>query len=338
MKRQSLLTAKTRELLRIQDAEARVWDVLHPLMEEAANYQSSETYGYLGAVFVSEEFYPFRLRNALRRYSIGPYVSVSQVFPDSPAERADLREGDQILSVNGKRVPRWGRAARYASVRMKRDLVPGEVNEIKVRRGEETFSVSVTPEKAAYYSVIVSPESHVDIRPDGEVIWLSLAMVEDLADPSDFAYACSFALAQSIMRHPEKRRKNLWIGSTMDLAIIATGIPSIGVLGNASAKSKQRLFDVEADLIALYLLAAQGYDLANYPKFWEKQFPKQRYSGMLEKEDALRLEVQHQIIASIDAKRASGAFIFPEEYLAGDASEVVLQPFAGATERRSMGK
>jgi len=331
IQRQKRTAAKERVLFRIQDAETRAWDVLHPMMMEGANYQPSETFGYLGAVFVSEGFYPFGMREALRSYSIGPYVSVSQVFPGSVAENAGLMEGDRILSVNGKRVPMWDRAARYASVRLKRDLKPGQVNEIKVQRGGETLLLTVSPQKAAYYTVIVSPDSHTDIRPDGEVIWLNLDVVEALSDPTDFAYACAFALAQSIMQHPEKRRKNLWIGQTVDVAIIAAGIPSIGVMGNATANSKKRSFDIEADLIALYLLAANDYDLSRYPQFWEKQLPRQVYTGVLEKKDAHRLEVQRQIIDSINDKRASGAFIFPEEYLAGDASEVVLQPFAGAS-------
>lgn len=333
MQRQKRLASQERELRRIQVAEARAWDVLHPLVLEAANYQPSETFGYVGAVFASERFYPSSLREAVRSYSMGPYVSVTQVFPDSPAERAGLQVGDRLVAVNDKKVPRWDRAARYASARLKRDLQPGKANVVQVLRGGRELTLTVVPKKAACYSVIVSPDSHMDIRPDGEVIWLSLDLVEGLTDPVEFSYACAFALAQSLMKHPEKRRKNLWIGNTMDAAIWATGIPSIGVVGSASANSKKRLFDIEADLIALYLLAATGSDVSKYPEFWERQFPRKGYTGVIAKKDALRLEVQRQIIDSINEKRAAGAFIFPEEYLAGDASEAILEPFAGVVRR-----
>ncbi len=325
--------AKVRELAKIQDAEARVWDVFHPLIQEAANYQPSESFGYIGAVFVTESFYPSRLRSTLRQYSIGPYISVSQVFPDTPADKAGLVQGDRIISINGKRLPRWDSAARYASKVLKRDLKPQKANTLVIERAGERMEVSLVPEKAAYHTVIVSPDSHTDIRPDGEVIWMSLDLVEQLSDPSHFAYICAYSLAQSIMQHPEKRRKNLWIGQAMDVAVLATGIPSIGVVGSATANSKRRSFEIEADLIALYLLAAKDYDLSKYPEFWEKQFPRQAYTGALEIRDVRRLEIQQQIIHSINEKRMNGSFIFPEEYLAGDASEVILEQFTGMTRR-----
>ncbi len=335
MLEQKRAAAKTSELAKIQDAEARVWDVFHPLILEAANYQVSESFGYIGAVFVTERFYPDRLRSTVRQYSIGPYVSISQVFPNTPAEEAGLIPGDRIIALNGKRLPRWDSAARYASMKLKRDLKPEKVNTLLVERAGELFEVKVVPVKAAYHTVIVSPDSHTDIRPDGEVIWLSLDLVDNLSDPTFFAYACAYSLAQSVMQHPEKRRRNLWIGQAMDVAVIATGIPSIGVVGNATSHSKRQSFAVEADLIALYLLAANDYDVSRYPEFWEKQFPRQAYTGALEVQDLRRLEVQQQIIRSIAKKKENGSFIFPEEYLSGDASEVILEQFAGGVKRRN---
>ncbi|MBC2607749.1 M48 family metallopeptidase [Pelagicoccus albus] len=319
--------AKLQELYRIRDAEIRAWDVLRPMMLEAGTYQLSESFGDIGAVFTAEHYYPERLRGTARQYSIGPYVSISQVFPGTVAEAAGLMEGDRILEVNGDKTPRWSLAARYASSRIKRDLVPGRVNRLKIQRSGQIFEVEVIPEKAAYYTVVVSPDAQSDVRADGEVIWLSLNGVKNLSDPTEFAYTCAYALAQNVMRHPEKRRKNLWIGQTADVAALTAGIPTIWIFGNATGNNKRRALQIEADLIALYLLASQGADLNKYSAFWQRQMPRSRRTGKMDARDLRRLEVQQQIIASIERKRDAGLFIFPEEYLSGDASEVALNRF-----------
>jgi len=85
-------------------------------------------------------------------------------------------------------------------------------------------------------------------------------------------------------------------------------------------------------LISLYLLAASGHDIAKYPDFWHRQMmvaASHTRAGTIEPRDRERLEIMNQIIDSIEKKRARGAFIFPEEYLAGNTYEVQLMNFAG---------
>lgn len=60
-------------------------------------------------------------------------VRVGQVVPGSPAERAGLQSGDEILEANGKKVP--GAPAREMAGAL-RNIAPGEQLRLKVRRGD----------------------------------------------------------------------------------------------------------------------------------------------------------------------------------------------------------
>lgn len=66
---------------------------------------------------------------------------VGEVVPDSPAERAGLRNGDRILTVEGRAVDDWTQVV--ATVRES----PGRPLLMTARRGERTVEVEVRPER-----------------------------------------------------------------------------------------------------------------------------------------------------------------------------------------------
>jgi len=101
------------------------------------------------------EFFPepvreptkFWQRKSLRQIKLYPAMSVlvAEVAPNSPAEAGGLRPGDEIQSVAGTRVYHYIGAAE--AIRHYIDQHPGEPVPMVVRRGDDSFALSVTPEK-----------------------------------------------------------------------------------------------------------------------------------------------------------------------------------------------
>jgi len=65
---------------------------------------------------------------------------IGEVSEGSPAERANLLPGDEILKINGHKVKRWEDIAFYIK------NTPGESLELEVQRRRKIFSVQVKPE------------------------------------------------------------------------------------------------------------------------------------------------------------------------------------------------
>lgn len=309
-------------LERVHTAEAEAWGVLHPLMERAGDYKSEETAAYTGAVFVSDDFYSEALLKEVQAEGFGPYVTVLNVVDGSPAQEAGLRAGDRILEVNGKKVPKGSGAAIFAAKRMKRVLEAEEQNALLVQRGEETFEATLVPEKGVYYPVIIVASNAVDLQVDGEIIYLGLRLMEEVEAGEDMSYLLAYALAKNVMRHPKQKGRNAFFGQLLDVAAMASGVNTGGVFGSMSGNAYAHAFEVEADLIALYLLASAGYEIESYPEFWDGMLRRQNRNGELTAKDEERIQKMRQVIASIQAKLAAGEPVFPEEYLQGDVSEI----------------
>lgn len=307
---------------RIYAAEAEAWSVLDPLMREAAEYHVRETVAYTGAVFVSEDFYSEAFEKEVRGDGLGGFVSVQLVVPDSPAQRAGLKEGDRILEVNGKKTPRGQGAAFFAAKKMKRILEIDQSNTLLIQRGDETFELTIRPEDGVYYPVLIVASDTLDLHVDGDVIWLGLGMMERIEKGDDLNYLLAYALAKNVMRHPKQRGRNAVLGQLLDMAAMVGGVNTGGVFTSMSGNAYAHAFEVEADLIALYLLAAAEFEIDTYPDFWDNVLRQRSRKGVLSVKEEERIEKMRQVVASIHSKLEAGEPIFPEAYLQGDVSEI----------------
>jgi regulator of sigma E protease len=72
---------------------------------------------------------------------------IGWIEPDSPAERAALLEGDEILSINGKPTETWNDVELAVGTR------PEKTISLEIRRGEEVFATDLTTESITRYEM-----------------------------------------------------------------------------------------------------------------------------------------------------------------------------------------
>ena len=109
-----------------------------------------------------------------RYWHIGAFTTespppvIGQVVPDTPAGRAGIKTGDIVLTVEGKSVRSWD---EMADVIRKR---PGQPTTVTVKRGDETLTLSVTP------------QADKDVGPDGKPIEVGrIGITQSLMAPRD---------------------------------------------------------------------------------------------------------------------------------------------------------
>lgn len=91
---------------------------------------------------------------------------VGEVLPDSAASKAALFEGDKIIEVDGKKIQYWEDVTEIIH------KSAGKTLQLKVQRGNEVISISVTPEKKVVKDIFGEEKEVglIGIKPSGKTI------------------------------------------------------------------------------------------------------------------------------------------------------------------------
>jgi hypothetical protein len=314
--RQEELALKERYMKRIQSAEESCYEALEGLGPVVAVYNDKEVYGYSGAIFATQRFYPLDLAEVVQAQGYGDFITVRQIVEGSPAEAGGLLLGDRLLRVNDVKVPRGDRATTFAVERLKQLWLLDQPNVRVVDRNGVEVKLEIEAEKSVYYSVIVTPFlGDEPVYAEGKALYFSLDLLEGLEE-EEFDYICAFALVQNVMKHAKMKGKNEFIGGVLDIAAAVSGINTGGIFGSLGRNAHKAGFLIESDILALYALAQSGVDISGYPDFWEARLTKEGKG--VDRVSRERIEAMRQTIAEIAEKRAKGEPIYPTEYLAGD--------------------
>lgn len=256
--------------------ELRVKKVAQPILVAAVDLCKDKTRYDSGATFISagsfgKDFEP----------TVGQYLKISgnelgflHVIPDSPADKAGLKRGDKLVSINGWSIPNTKDAAAELGKRAAEWLkTPSPLITVVSRTGSDntsqTIQAIVTPVKACDFPAFLVMQESLNAFADGKSIGIFRGMLR-FANDNELALVIGHELAHNFMGHIEASQRNNLLGSIAEIIAASKGVPTQGTLGAAIALAYSPAFEAEADYVGLYVLARAGFDIKDAPKFWRR--------------------------------------------------------------------
>jgi Zn-dependent protease with chaperone function len=201
-----------------------------------------------------EQYAPADREQAARSLGLGSQVGVMAVVTGSPAQRAGLGAGDQLLSVNGHElggvapgvVPTRSRVEQTQQM-IEEEMRAGHVM-LRVRAGGIVRVVQFDAESGCATNVELVPGDAVNAWADGTHVMVSDGLLARCATDDDLALVIGHEMAHNLLHHRQR--------------LAAEGISANSLLpATAGASRAMQETEEEADRLAVGLAMAAAYDL-----------------------------------------------------------------------------
>jgi membrane-associated protease RseP (regulator of RpoE activity) len=200
-------------------------------------------------------------------------ATVIAVADGSPAALAGIKNGDQILQLDGKPVP-----ARRTQHWIDDFLASNGMTPVKVdlRRDGKDETLTVSPLIACAIPIDYVTDDKVNAFTTGDRIIIFSAIVALAKTDDQLAVVIGHELAHANLGHIAKREQNALIGelggAVVDGGFLLGGIYTRGAFtrhfGRVGALAYSVEFEREADYVGAYYAARAGYDVAGAAEFW----------------------------------------------------------------------
>ena len=284
------------------------------------DYLSGITYANENAIGLKVvKYFPSNL-------NLGSKVSIIDIVKDSPAEKAGLLVGDQILKFGDYELPEGKKAIEKISKHFKK-LENKKIEKIKINRYGDIKTFEFSKNKICSYPIILTQDNIVNAYADGKRTIMTQGMMDYVKDDNELALIISHELAHNDRGHLEAKKKNTLvmgsIGMILDLmTIYYSGGTAGGDAQNTELWSKIGAeaysveFEKDADYGGVYYAYRAGFDVSNAHTLWERigaDNPKQIAISSTHPATAERYLQIKKTVAEVNKKKSEGLAIIPNE-------------------------
>ena len=213
--------------------------------------------------------------------------AISAVVAESSAARAGLRAGDAISAIEGTaaRYPAGGRA-HYDAVadvtrRIAEGLADGRLDLTLTDR-----AVAIAGDRGCVSTVEVVPGARVNAQADGRIVQVWGGLIDFARTDDELAFSVAHELAHNILKHRARLDR----------------------IGRSRANS--RATELEADRLAVWLIARAGYDVDAVLPYRERLNVRFGRSAT-HPPPADRLARLAEAVSELKVQRASGRPLLP---------------------------
>ncbi len=252
------------------------------------------------------------------RHGIDKHVTVRYVYPEYPAELADLRVGDRLLAINEKSLDDEN-AIGAMRILHTLDYPDDRSLELLIEREGQIKELTINGIPACKYSVQMVNNNAVNAFASFEGVSITTGMIRFCETDNELALVVGHEIAHIALGHLIKGTINRFPGMILDVVIAATlGVDTQGVLGSLSTLVFSKAFEQEADYAGLYILARAAYDVTGAANFFRRmavEYPGSIKENFLATHPSMpeRFVAIENTIHEIEEKQRKGKPLIPEK-------------------------
>lgn len=203
--------------------------------------------------------------------TIGKEPVVWGVADDSPAAKAGVEVGDHILAIDSKRVKSSADARRLLA-KSTREFAAERTDPIQllILRDDERKKIEVNPVLACRSEISLAGGTRINAYATGRHIRIYNGIFTFTETDEELQYVIAHELAHNISNHVVYARARGAVGVVFDLLALRWNVWTNGGISRLSTRAFSKPYEVEADYLALYLLANAGIDSTGVENLWRR--------------------------------------------------------------------
>lgn len=267
---QSALPAQQRAALSsLTSRQDRLYRVAAPLLVNNAVLCKTNARPLLGFTAKNQYSYSADMMDAAKQLlGLDERLQVMSVLAGSGAARAGIQRGDILLSVQEQAMPEGPNAETEAARQLAVVVQNAAELPITLLRNGKTMRLQVPLTLACAYSIDLGNADFVNAYSDGRRILVTRGMLDYLHSDAELAALLAKEIAHSTLRHAQVLQIKATVAAIIDKLLLLK--PDLtGLSGSAGIKTMPPQMDIEADRLALYMLARAGYSPAIAATTWQ---------------------------------------------------------------------
>jgi beta-barrel assembly-enhancing protease len=309
-------SAETKTLRSLTNLQDQLYRVAAPILVNNTDLCKGNARNLLGFSAKNKYSYSFELAAAAESLlGLDERLQITAVLPKGGADKAGVRRGDKLLAVEDSSIPTGLNAERQAASILLPLMKNRSTVKLSVLRKDAEIPMSVPLTYACAFGVELGNADHVNAYNDGRRVLITRGMMNFVQSDTELAYILAKEMAHNSLRHASKQQTVGTVSAIIEnLVRIQPDLSSMA--GSSGVKTMPQHLEVEADRLALYMLARAGYSIEGAARFWQRlaaRYPATVLNSYtaIHPVSALRLTSLEKIVAEIKNKQASQRPLLP---------------------------